>query len=308
MPSFRDRRVLITGASGFIGSHLSGTLRESGAVVHTLSRNAVANLPASVQQLGDLRDAKFVASAVAASAPEFIFHLAAYKNRGSDLSQFAPAIETNLLGSLNLISAASGLNHLASIVVLGTAEEYGGGNAPFGEEMREHPVSAYSLSKLCLTQLCQTLSRLHGLPLVALRPTIAYGPGQAEDMFLPALIKTLIRNEAFDMTAGMQTRDFVYVADLVGAMTKAALRPEARGEVLNIGSGNPVAIGEIALVVERMLGKSGLVRLGARDYRVGEVMNYFVANQRARDLLDWAPSVTLEKGLADTVAHYRAQG
>lgn len=305
MPLMRDKRILITGASGFIGRHLAEKLRTSGARVHTLTRSPVQHMPETVQHLGDIRNQQAVVSAVGKSNPEFIFHLCAYKNRLPDLGEFAPAIETNLTGTLNLVSAAKSLRQLRSIIVVGTAEEYGNNPTPFKEGMREQPVTAYSFSKLCQTQLCQTLTRLHELPIAVLRPTIAYGPGQGEDMFLPALIKKLLRNERFDMTPGMQTRDFVHVSDVVDAMLAAALCQDASGEVLNIGGGQPVPIAEVALMIEKMLGKPGLVQLGALDYRVGEIMNYCVNSDKARDLLGWKPRIALEQGLRETVDSFR---
>jgi len=302
---FQDQRVLVTGAGGFMGLHLIETLRRSGARISTLSRSPIKVAEYTAQHLGDIRNREFVSAAVQESRPAFIFHLCAYKNRLSDLNQFSVAIDTNLTGSLNLISAASGLPDLRAIVTVGTAEEYGNNPAPFLETMREEPVSAYSFSKLCVTQLAQLLSRAHGIPITVLRPTLAYGPGQKEDMFLPALIGTLLRGETFDMSAGEQTRDFIYIDDVVDAMIKAASRPESFGQVINIGSGNPVAMSELALRVQQLLGKSGLVRAGALNYRNGEVMEYFVRAEKAHRTLGWAPKVPLELGLARTIAHYR---
>jgi len=307
MPLMRDKRILITGASGFIGRHLAEKLRISGAQIHTLTRSPVRNMPETVQHLGDIRNQQAVTNAVDESNPEFIFHLCAYKNRLPDLGEFAPAIETNLTGTLNLVSAVKSLQQLRSIIVVGTAEEYGNNPTPFREGMREQPVTAYSFSKLCQTQLCQTLTRLHGLPIAVLRPTIAYGPGQGEEMFLPALIKKLLRNERFDMTAGMQTRDFVHVSDVVDAMVSAALCRDATGEILNIGGGQPLPIAKVALMIEKMLDKSGLVQLGALDYRVGEIMNYYVNSDKARDLIGWQPRIALEQGLKETVDYFREE-
>lgn len=301
----QDQRVLVTGAGGFIGRHALAELGRLGARISTLTRNPIGVSADVAQYHGDIRDAAFVSEAVGKSDPAFIFHLCAYKSRAGEIDQFAPAIETNLVGSLNLISAASRLKGLRSIVVVGTAEEYGRNPAPFIESMREQPVNAYSFSKLCLTQLSQLFSRGHGVPIAILRPTLAYGPGQKNDMFLPALIGTLLKDEPFNMTAGKQTRDYIYVTDVVDAMIKAASNPRARGEVLNIGSSRPVTMSELVLMVEKMAGRTGLVRAGALEYRAGEVMDYWVSNDKARSLLDWAPLVPLEQGLAQTIAHYR---
>jgi len=210
-----------------------------------------------------------------------------------------------VLGSLYLLAAAAKLQTLSAMVVVGTAEEYGSNPVPFRESMREFPVSAYSYSKQSLTHLCEVLHHLHGLPAVVLRPTIAYGPGQSTDMFLPALIQSLLGDTPFPMTAGEQTRDFVFVSDVVDAMLLAATRAGVAGRILNIGGGQPVTIAALAHKVAAMTGKPGLLQLGKLPYRPGEVMAYSVDTAKARSMLGWAPQITLERGLTETIAHYR---
>ena len=124
-------------------------------------------------------------------------------------------------------------------------------------------------------------------------------------MFLPALIKTLLANKEFPMTYGRQTRDFIYVTDLISAILLASVTPQAAGKVINIGSGSPVAIGEVAAKVARLLGKEDLIRIGALDYRHGEAMEYYVDTNKARLTLDWAASVSFDEGLRRTVEYYQ---
>ena len=171
--------------------------------------------------------------------------------------------------------------------------------------MRELPVNAYSQSKQSLTHLCEVLHHLHGLPVVILRPSIAYGPGQSTDMFLPALIRALLTDTPFAMTAGGQTRDFVYVSDVVDAMLLAATRAGVAGEILNIGSGQPVTIATLAQKVAAIIGKPELLQIGKLPYRQGEVMSYSVDAGKACALLGWAPQVGLDEGLAATIDSFR---
>lgn len=298
-------RVLVTGGTGFIGRHVVAALSAIGAKVAILSRHGAPGSTGVFAYTGDLRDVAFVKTAVREFAPDIIFHLATFKQRSALIEDFVTATEINVLGSLHLFAAAANSKTLRAIVVMGTAEEYGRNPAPFRESMRELPVSAYSYSKQSLTHLCEVLHYLHGLPSVVLRPTIAYGPGQSVDMFLPALIESLLKDAPFPMTAGEQSRDFVNVSDVVDAALLAATRPGIAGRVLNIGSGEVVTIAELARKVAAMMGKSGLLQIGRLAYRQGEVMSYSVDTTDARALLDWAPRIALEQGLAQMIDSHR---
>lgn len=301
----KGKRVFVTGASGFIGTRLVDALVECGAQVCSFDARAAAGKRPGSSVTGDLRERSIVRDAVKNAAPDLVFHLAAAKDRSIAAGDFDRLIQVNLTGSLNLLSALQEGADVQSIVVVSTAEEYGGNPCPFTERMREAPVSAYSFSKMCMTRLCETFSMLHGMPLVILRPTLAYGPGQDTDMFLPSLINSLLDGTPFAMTAGEQSRDFLYVDDLVNALIRAAVTEEARGKVVNIGSGTPVRLKEIAVMVESLIGKKGLLRLGEKSYRVGEIMDYYVDNSRAKTLLGWEPATSLTDGLARTIEHFR---
>ena len=301
---FRDKRILITGANGFIGRHLAGILSVQGAQVSFLDRIASGG-PAHPEYIGDLRDAAFVDRTISHCDPEIIFHLAAYKERVPELEAFSQAIAVNVLGSLNLFTAAKKLSSLRSIIVIGTAEEYGRNPSPFSEKDREAPVNAYSYSKLCVTHLGEMLYKHYGLPCVMIRPTLAYGPGQDVDMFLPALIQSLINDHPFLMTPGRQTRDYLYITDLIDALMSSALERNALGQIINVGSGQSIAIADLALKVQEYIGKTNLVKIGAKQYRAGEAMEYSVDGSKAKQILHWQPRVLLEQGLKNTITFYQ---
>ncbi len=301
------RRVLVTGGAGFIGRHLVHALLAAGAQVDLVLRQRWSGSECHGTYIGDLREASFIAGVVANSQPDVVFHLAASRARSLSPEAFVQTIGNNLIGSLNRLEAWSHTQGLERVVMLGTAEEYGRSPVPFREDARESPVSAYSLSKLGTTHLAQMMAHTQGLPVAVLRPSVAYGPGQREDMFLPAIVCALLRRESFAMTAGEQTRDLIFIDDLVEALGKAGLCKAAEGEVINIGSGCATMIADLVDMVESMTQSAGLVQRGAIAYRPGEAMQYQLEVSKAARLLDWRPQTSLVQGLQQTIDWYRAQ-
>ncbi len=300
-----SKRVLVTGAAGFIGRHLVRALDAAGAQLALVQRRPSQDSHAHRVFIGDLRQREFVTNTVNTSQPEVVFHLAASRARSLTAEAFAETIENNLIGSLHLLDALEKCPDTRRIVMLGTAEEYGRGPVPYREDVRESPVSAYSLSKLSTTHLAQMKAHTSELPITVLRPSVAYGPEQQADMFLPALIRALLRGERFAMTAGEQTRDFVFIDDLVDALGRAGLAEETSGEVINIGGGVEIRISDLVDHVEWMTDAQGGAQRGAIAYRPGEAMNYRLDIAKAARLLGWHPFTSLEQGLQRTVAWYR---
>ncbi len=303
--TYRGKRVLVTGATGFIGGHLLDALGASAADVAIVTRDE--SCASNVQRVfvGDMRDQNFVRQVIQNWSPNIVFHLAGVRDRILTREAFGHALDANLMGTLNLLFATLNIPSLERIVILGTAEEYGGNHAPFVESMRESPISAYSFSKQCATHLSQLMHCSFGLPVVILRPSIAYGPAQRNDMFLPALIQALLQGKEFPMTLGEQTRDYVYVADLVDALLRAGYRTGIEGEVVNIGSGEPTQIAQLVSRVEHILGSADMVRRGALAYRIGEPMAYWLDISKAKRLLEWTPQTSLDDGLRSTVEWYQ---
>lgn len=300
--AYRGARVLVTGGAGFIGSRLCAALREAGAKVCALDNRAAPGVLRC-----DLEDERALGAALRRARPEIVFHLAALTDRDTAPALLERMLQVNLRGARNLLEALR-QRGCRSVVFSGTAEEYGRGPAPYREAQPEDPVSPYSFSKACATQLAVFYHRVHGVPVSVLRPTLAYGPGQPPTMFLPALLKALLAGRPFPMTPGGQTRDFVYVDDLVEAYLRAGLARDAAGEVINIGSGRPVKIKDLARLAARLLGGTNLLGLGAKAYRPAEIMSYCASAAKAKKLLGWRPRTGLAAGLALTAESYKHAG
>lgn len=306
---FKNLSVLVTGASGFIGGHLVSTLLTHGAKVFNISRTKSPYIAPESSFVGNILDREFVLKVFDEVNPTYVFHLASSKLRNSETDAFSRSLNENVIGAMKIIEASERLPHLLRFVSLGTCEEYGDSNQPCNENMREAPVSAYSYSKLAVTNLLQTYWRVKAFPVTILRPSLAYGPGQKDDMFLPCLIQALLKGDRFPMSNGCQTRDFIYVDDLIDAILSAACCPDARGEIVNVCSEETVRIRDLALMVAQLVGKDAhkLLEIGKIENRQGEILDYRPENSKARKLLNWKPSVQLHDGLSKTIDFYRAQ-
>jgi UDP-glucose 4-epimerase len=303
------KRVLVTGGSGFIGRHLIRALEREGARVYATCRapdSVTADSPAEWLSL-DLAQRASILKTVQASQPDVVFHLAARLGADRSIAFSELALRENVIGTHLLLAALSELKTVERVVVLGSGEEYGRNETlPITEEQPLRPVSPYSLSKAASSQLALTYAALYDLPVTVIRPFIVFGPGQSPSMMVPGLIETLTSRGEFAMTKGEQTRDFLYVEDLVDGLLAAASSDGAIGEAFNLCSGQEHSIRHVAEMIRNLIGE-GTILPGALPYRENEVWRLVGSNEKARRLLQWTPRTTLEEGLGKTIEWYRNQ-
>ncbi|MBI2851695.1 MAG: SDR family NAD(P)-dependent oxidoreductase [Chloroflexi bacterium] len=299
-------RVLVTGVSGFIGSHLARRLLREGARVHGLVRESSGlwRLQDVRERLelhyADLTDFESVSRVVHQVKPLKIFHLAARVDVSRTLALVDEMVEVNVKGTLNLVqvTAEAGCD---CFVNTGTSEEYGDNPVPFREDQVPNPVSPYSASKAASTMFCRMLHKTMGVPVVTLRPFLTYGPGQESDMLIPSLIRKALKGEALEMTEGKQTREFNYVSDVVDGFVRASICPQAAGEIINIGNGQEYRIRDVVELVLQLTQSKMTPQFGALSYRPGEAWHFYCDNTKAKQLLGWEPKVTLENGMKMTI-------
>ncbi|AEG60225.1 NAD(P)-dependent oxidoreductase [Desulforamulus ruminis] len=299
---------MVTGAGGFIGRHLlkrlTGETVEIGALVR--NKDPLSFMPTHKVSLlcGDLLDEVRLRKIIKEFSPDQVFHLAGVRPRGKTRKIVQQAYQGNLTATMNLLGCLQE-SSCRAIVLLGSTEEYGLGPGPFREDQPPCPVSAYGASKAAANQWALLNHRYFNDPISVVRPTLVYGPGQRNHLFLGQLMESLAQGQPFAMTAGEQKRDFLFVDDLVETLCLVAEKPETRGRVLNIGSGRSISIREVAEKVGCLMGRQSLLKIGALDYSPEDPFDYRVDISLAHRLLKWKPRTTLEEGLQKTIQWYQ---
>ena len=311
----RDAVCLVTGAAGFIGSHLCDRLVAEGARVVALNKTVSRVRPARLAHLddridvveGNLQDQGALRIVAERHRPRFIFHLGAYTHVGKSFDHVDESLQTNIAGTVNLLQALRDTGY-ETFVYTGTSEIYGGNRVPFREDMPVSPLSPYSVAKYAGERYCRMFYDAYGWPIVMLRPFNAYGPRQSPDRIIPEVIVSSLLGIDVAMTEGRQTREFNYVEDLVDGFVRAALAGErAHGEVINLGCGEEHSMRDIAERIVHLMGDRISPRFGALEQRPTEIWRMFCDSSRARELLGWAPRHTLDEGLQRTIDFYTAE-
>jgi len=298
-------RVLVTGAGGFIASHLIPRLVDAGCrVMAQEPEDFAARLTAlggGLERLDAGVHEPAAEEAMAAFGPELVFHLAGRtdQSRGREIERLQLAEH---LGAAQAVVRACFRPGLRRLVYTSTNEEYGHNPVPHREDQREMPISAYSAAKTACTHYFQMLGRSEQLPIVIVRPFLVYGPGQGRGLF-HLVGRPALRHEAFDCTEGSQTRDFVYVSDVVEGLLAAASAPDLEGGIYNLGTGVETRVRDAIEMVTRLAG--GRPRFGALPTRPGEMMRSVADTTLSRERLGWTARTALADGLAATLEDLR---
>ncbi|MBN1932408.1 MAG: SDR family NAD(P)-dependent oxidoreductase [Desulfobacterales bacterium] len=307
------KKILVTGAGGFIGSHLVEKCLESGAIVrafvHYNSRNHWGWLddPALSERCevicGDIRDYDSVFSAM--EGCETVFHLAALV--GIPYSYVSPLayIKTNIEGTYNVLEACR-KQRLENIVITSTSEVYG--TAQYVPMDEKHPVigqSPYSASKIGADQMALSYCRSFSMPVKIVRPFNAFGPRQSARAIIPSLIIQMLKGKPILHVGNLApTRDFTYVEDTAAGFVEVAACDRLFGEVTNIGMGSEISIKDLARMIAGILKID--VQFSSEAQRIrpeaSEVERLFCDNSKLTACTSWKPEFTLETGLEKTIA------
>jgi UDP-glucose 4-epimerase len=293
------KRVLVTGASGFIGRCLVELSQSMGANVLPTSRTGRHNcIEMDVTKQSDL------AHVFKDFLPEIVFHLAS--TGVTSRATFSELVSVNTLGTANIVDQCEKLASTQTLLIAGSGYEYSPQLKPTTEDSPTTPPTEYGVSKAAATNYAMLGSKK--LRLAVLRLFNVYGPGESEGRLIPQLIRASITRTPFSATSGDQIRDFIYVKDAAEAFIQCLkIKSNEFPTVLNIGSARPIRLRDFIDRAARILktfGKDLQVNLGAVPYRPGEPMHYEACVAKLRRLTGWYPSVNLDDGLRETIKHH----
>ncbi|RME85156.1 MAG: NAD-dependent epimerase/dehydratase family protein [Caldilineae bacterium] len=311
---WRDREILVTGAGGFIGSHLVEALIRRGARVRAfvrynsrgdwglLSQLAPEDL-ARVQVIaGDLRDLPAVTQAM--RGVSHVFHLGALIAIPYSYLHPHEVIETNVMGTLNVLLAGRETG-VERIVHTSTSEVYGTAlRVPIDESHPLQGQSPYSASKIGADKIAESFYRAFDLPVAVLRPFNTYGPRQSARAVIPTIITQALTQDVVRLGNLEARRDLTYVSDTIAGFLKMGETPGVEGETLNLGTGTDISIGELARRIIKLVGRDVHIEVDETRLRPArsEVQRLLSDNGRAQVLLGWRPEVSLDEGLRRTIA------
>jgi NAD dependent epimerase/dehydratase len=301
--NWEGKRVLVTGAGGFIGSHLVEGLVKAGANVRAMVHYNALGLAGWLDTVpvrndidifgGDITDEDSVREAI--KERELVFHLAALI--AIPYSYRAPSLyaKTNTLGTINILQAAR-FSGVQRVVHTSTSEVYGTARYTPIDEL--HPLqgqSPYSASKIAADKFAESFNLSFSLPVVTVRPFNTFGPRQSARAIIPTIISQFLRGDTIKLGNLNPSRDMNFVSDTVSGFMLAALCPDAEGKVINLGSGRDISISNLAQTIGRLMGRSPKYQQDEKRIRPtgSEVEKLVADNTRARTLLGWKPKIEL---------------
>ena len=311
--NWSGKQVLVTGAGGFIASHLVERLVGEGAQVRTFvrynSRNDVGMLrlisPDVFSQLevvrGDLRDVEAVRGAV--RGVDTVFHLGALIAIPYSYLNPREVIDVNIMGTTNVLMAARDFG-VRRVVHTSTSEVYG--TAQYVPIDEKHPLqgqSPYSASKIGADKIAESVYRSFEVPVVTLRPFNTYGPRQSTRAVIPTIITQALTRDEVKLGSLDPSRDFTFVKDTANGFMCAAGAANVLGQEINLGNDNTIRIGDLVEKIFNIIGKTPKVVTDSRRIRPvkSEVMKLWASNQKAREMIGWEPRISLDEGLRLTI-------
>lgn len=299
LPEIRGRRVLVTGAGGFVGLHLCEALLGLGAEVHALSRNVISRgLPSGIYAHSvDLQSANSVKKCLSNVKPEIVYHLAGLVNTRQDLSLVLPTLKNNLVGSVNLFLALAERS-CKRLVVVGSSEE------PTAGRLGTVANSPYAASKEAATEYARMFHEIFSLPVVITRPFMSYGPRQPAAKIIPYVITSLLSGTSPEISSGRRVCDLIYVQDLVMGLILSGFKPNLTGESVDLGTGVASTIHDAVNLISDIMKSPVQPKFGAipdRLYEDPQIAN----SEMTFQLLGYRPQWSLSDGIKLTIDWYR---
>lgn len=308
--SLTGKRILVTGANGFIGAHLVKKLVDVKTIVY-----ALASPQSKLQRLRqfeskfnivqcDLLDPVSLSVTCAEICPQIVFHLASY-GVYSDQTDLLRVSQVNGFGLTNLLVALG--DHFECFIYTGTAIEYGAKKAPMKETDLLEPNNFYGATKAGNTLLLQAYAVHHKKKIITLRPFYIYGPGEAETRLIRTIIRACLEGRELPLTSFNETRDFVFVEDLIRAYLIAASDYIQGSHIINIGTGVETSFREVIEIIEGLTQRKIKVVEGKYEKRPWSSHCWAADAAKAKQLLNWSPTYTLREGISEVLKWHCAE-
>ncbi len=307
--NLKGKRVLVTGADGFIGSHLVERLVQEGSKIRAMTMYNSFNNWGWLDKLdnrvlkkievypGDMRDLKSVNHAC--RNIDIVFHLASLIAIPQSYNSPYAYLETNATGSLNLFESCLNSN-VSKIIHTSTSEVYGEYDiVPINEENKNIARSPYSATKIAADQLAYSYFSTFDLPISIIRPFNTYGPRQSNRAIIPTIITQILNDKHIELGSLYPTRDFTYVSDTVSGFISVAKNKKSIGEIINIGSGYEISINDLVSLIQSIMKTNKKIKINNIRKRPakGEVFRLKANINKAKKVLSWEPSLKGKKGL-----------
>jgi nucleoside-diphosphate-sugar epimerase len=305
----RGRHVIVTGATGFVGSAFVRFAIASGAKVTVISRARadhwrLATVAGRYTTVECAVDNLASASVPGSTDATFVHCAAAGVNQTSrDVAELAA---TNVAGTVNALLCAE-RHGCMRFVLLGSSGEYGPGVA-LTEDAPLRPTSEYGASRASASMLARAFGARRGLDVVIVRPFAVFGPYEAQYRLIPHVIVRALRDEPINISSGEQTRDYIHVDDVCDGIARASVLPAACGGTFNLCTGVETSVRDVAAQIARLTNSTSLVHAGAVPSIPGEMWRTSGDPQRARAVLQWQPTQDLTRHLVDTISWFRTTG
>lgn len=305
--NFQDKRVLVTGGAGFIGSEVVSQLLTNGyfvTILDNFSSGKKQYLPKSNKKLkvikGDIRDKKSVKKAV--TDQEVVIHLAALPFIPDSFYYPGDFFDVNTNGSINMLWNSIKSRSVETFVHISTSEVYGSAQTvSMNENHPTTPHSTYAVSKLAGDRAAFTLHKENGFPVVIIRPFNSYGPRFTEPYIIPEIMSQILNNSKEIILGNVNTaRDFTYVQDTASAIIKSMIEKKANGEIINVGSGTEISILNLAKKILKIAKKKTKIKYDKSRERPYDVNRLNCNNKKAKKILKWSPKISMDEGLSQT--------
>jgi len=300
------KNILIVGGTGFIGYHLAKrSLQKSWKVssISTKPPKKIRHLKKVKYIICDITKKKLLEKKIKRSY-DYVVNLGGYVNHQDKKKTF----KSHYHGCKNLAEIFLKKN-IISFIQMGSSVEYGKAKSPQKESVKcniKLNKSTYGKAKLLSSIYLQDLYKKKKFPSTILRLYLAYGPKQDVNRFIPIIIKGCLKNKKFSCSSGTQLRDFIHVDDVVNAIFKLFKSKNARGQIINIGSGKPKKIKTIIETI-RQISKGGHPQYGKIEFREDEISKLYPSIKKIKTIIDWKPNISFAKGLKSTIEAYNGK-